>query len=102
MKKRKGEKRPSSLLQEVLERATEVSLRFEGIEQGPRRGLTSGTLRETSGSPARGAGSNCRLHGRKKARSAPLIEARGEDGCTHKVYFMFSSISMIAAWLPQR
>jgi hypothetical protein len=52
---------------------------------------TSGTLRETSGSPALGAGSNWRLSQRR------LVTPISRPQRTHKVYFSFSSSSMMAA-----
>lgn len=54
---------------------------------------------ETIGSPARGQGSNCKLC---IVESACCHRCWSLGTCPHKVYFRCSSISMMAAWLPQR
>lgn len=57
--------------------------------------LTSGTLLDTNGSPARGAGSNCKL--RNRIELANVVPKGSDVDKTHKVYLRFSSISIMAA-----
>ena len=65
------------------------------------RGCRENLRRDTIGSPARGHGSNWRLH------TSRVSERHGREGrfrswVTYKVYFRCSSISMMAAWFPHR